>query len=194
MRDEIERAARLVTNQLAPDTRPDDRTVLAHVALLALMAVKLARDRGGHELAILGHIIGMREIAKARPGQVFALVTQHANVRVVDPQPTAIKVHHAHPARRAVERRAQDLLRSPSRLRRRSGWHDDTAGRLHIAALPSANRQTAASNRSYGLTTADSPAGSGGAPWLCEPASRRGCPIRRPTQLSDPYRHNPAAP
>src|ERR1039458_10384790 len=113
MRDEIQRLAGLVTDHLRPNTRPAERTVLTHITLLALEDVYLARDRSGHELAIPGYVIGVREVPKARPDQVFALVSQHPAVRVVDPQPAAIKGGDADPARGAVKGRAQELVRTP---------------------------------------------------------------------------------
>jgi hypothetical protein len=122
--DEVERVPGVVTDHLASHARPEDRTVLTDVALLALVAVRAAGDCGGHERAVLCHVIGMGEVAEARAGEVFALVPQDPAVGVVDPQPAAVETDDAHPARRAVKGRTQDLLGGLRGLLRQAGGGD----------------------------------------------------------------------
>ena len=111
MRDEVRRAAVLVADHLGADMRPDDRAVLAHVALVALEAVDRPADRGRDERRVVGKVLTMGDVTVRPPEQLGSVIPEHATVRVVDLQPPAVELGDRHPARRTVKRRTQHILR-----------------------------------------------------------------------------------
>ena len=116
--DEVVRRSRRRPHQRDGEVAPDDRPVLAHVALVQLVLLNLARQQVPDVVEVDVEVVGMGEVLPGQRREFRPVVAQQVAEPLVDAQPAPLRADVGDADRRALERRAEEpLARGPVRSR-----------------------------------------------------------------------------
>ena len=117
LRDEVHRPPPVVAYERAGQVPPQHAAVAVQVALFPVIRVDLPAQAPAALVQVLGHVVGMRDVAQGTRRQLGLRVTEHRAEGPVHAQPPRIGRDQRHPDGCVLEG-AAEFLRAHLRLRR----------------------------------------------------------------------------